>query len=91
MIWIDVLLCHIAYGVIKLSILLFYKRIFITPWFQKAANIFMGIVVAWMFAATFVSKILSTILVDIYVCRDKYFLENLSTHGGTLVQTRNRS
>ncbi|KAI4156813.1 MAG: hypothetical protein L6R39_001009 [Caloplaca ligustica] len=52
LIWVDVLLCHIIYGVIKISILLFYRRIFITPWFRTTTTIFMGVVLAWMLAAT---------------------------------------
>lgn len=63
------LLCHIAYAAIKLSVLLFYKRIFITLWFQRTANVFMAVVVAWLIAATFVSDVL------VLVCPDTQTLE----------------
>ena len=49
-------MCHLVYGVIKLSILFFYRRIFITPRFRKTTDIFMVIVIAWMITAAFVSK-----------------------------------
>jgi len=49
----DVLVCHTCYGFIKVSILLFYKRIFVTPKFKMAANIMLGFVAAWFIAATF--------------------------------------
>lgn len=52
----DVLLLHIALGVVKVSLLLFYKRIFVTPWFQKTANVFMVVVGAWMLTASLVSR-----------------------------------
>ena len=52
--WIDVLLCHLVFAAIKLSIVLFYKRIFVPRWFQITANVLMGIVVSWLLAATFV-------------------------------------
>lgn len=50
-------MCHIVYGVIKLSIVLFYRRIFITPWFRRTTIIFMGVVVAWMIAAALASNL----------------------------------
>ncbi|KAF7945535.1 hypothetical protein EAE96_010302 [Botrytis aclada] len=49
----DVLLCHLAYGVIKSSVVLFYKRIFISPRFQLLGNILLGFDICWLITATF--------------------------------------
>ena len=70
------LLCHIAYAAIKLSILLFYKRIFITPWFMGTANVFMGVVVAWLIAATFVSDVFSIVCPDTETLQGHIFSAN---------------
>ncbi|MCJ1245199.1 hypothetical protein MMC30_002400 [Trapelia coarctata] len=42
---------HLAIGVIKLSVLSFYKSIFVTPKFRFAANITMGVVWAWILSS----------------------------------------
>ena len=55
LLWVDVLLCHLCYGVIKISILLFYRRIFVTPWFRHTVYVFIGVVSCWMMAAFLVS------------------------------------
>ena len=34
----DIILCHSVFGIIKISIVLFYKRIFDVAWFRKLAN-----------------------------------------------------
>jgi len=52
----EIIICHFTYGLIKISVLLFYKRIFnINKSFRTYANIVLGINVAWMISAFFVS------------------------------------
>ncbi|KAF2726950.1 hypothetical protein EJ04DRAFT_517555 [Polyplosphaeria fusca] len=53
-IFIDVLLCHLVYELIKVSILLFYKRIFPTPKFNAHANTVLGVVTAFTITITLV-------------------------------------
>lgn len=62
MLFVDVLLCHLIYGIIKLSVLSFYCRIFTTKRFHLAANIMIGLVVAWMIAAFAVSSSIEVVI-----------------------------
>ncbi|KAL9045094.1 MAG: hypothetical protein Q9214_001820, partial [Letrouitia sp. 1 TL-2023] len=45
----------VAITLIKLSVLLFYQRIFSTPQFRLRTNIFGGLVVAWLFINNFMA------------------------------------
>ena len=60
--FIDVFLCHLIYGLIKVSVLLFYKRIFITPRFRMVANIMIIVVTVWTALATIVRTRQSLVL-----------------------------
>ncbi|MCJ1232403.1 hypothetical protein MMC14_000355 [Varicellaria rhodocarpa] len=40
-------------GLVKISIILFYKQIFVTPKFKLAADILIGIIIAWIIAFFF--------------------------------------
>ncbi|KAF2687595.1 hypothetical protein K458DRAFT_484867 [Lentithecium fluviatile CBS 122367] len=50
--YFGVIIAHISYGLVKLSVLQFYKRIFVTPTFQLSANIMLIIVFLFMLTAT---------------------------------------
>ena len=79
-------MCHIVYGIIKVSLLLFFRRIFITPWFRKTTSVFMGVVIAWMIAATFVGlTVLQQFEIRLTIpYRDTLSPLHLSTNGGPL-------
>ena len=47
---------HVTYGITKISLILFYKRIFVKKWFRVTGNILMAIVGAWMVAACLVRQ-----------------------------------
>ena len=49
------ILAYSAYGLAKISVLEFYKRIFAIPKFKRAANITLVLVISWMIAAILVS------------------------------------
>ncbi|KAG9241330.1 hypothetical protein BJ878DRAFT_545367 [Calycina marina] len=49
----DVLVSHFTYGLIKISVVIFYKRIFTGRSFNISANVVMGAVIAWMIIAFF--------------------------------------
>lgn len=48
--FVNLLVCHFVFGLVKISVLLFYKRIFDTPRFRMLANTLMIITMAWMLA-----------------------------------------
>ena len=50
----DFLLMHFVFGLVKISVTLFYKRIFITPRFRCWANATLIAVSMWMISAFFV-------------------------------------
>jgi hypothetical protein len=54
--YVGVIVAHLSYGLSKLSVLQFYKRIFSMGRFKAAANLVMGVVVAFMVTATLVSN-----------------------------------
>ena len=54
--YVGVIVAHLSYGFVKLAVLQFYKRIFLTPRFHMSANITMVFVVAFMLTATLVSS-----------------------------------
>ena len=49
------LLVYLTFGIVKISALLFYKRIFTEPRFNLAANIMMAAVVSWTIVQFIVS------------------------------------
>ena len=49
------LLVYLTFGVVKISAILFYKRLFTELRFRLAANIMMAVVVAWTVAQFIVS------------------------------------
>ncbi|KAA6408787.1 MAG: integral membrane [Lasallia pustulata] len=51
--YLTVLLSQLAIGTVKISVITFYKRIFRTQSFHRAANILLGFVVAWILATSF--------------------------------------
>ena len=51
--WVQQLLYVLTCSAVKLSILYYYKRIFVTPSFQIQANIMLGISIAWLIAFFF--------------------------------------
>ena len=55
----DIVLSHFTYGIIKISVILFYKRIFAVVWFRKLANVALIVVGSWTVAAVLVSLMLS--------------------------------
>ena len=50
-----VIVAHLAMGVVKISVLSFYKRIFAIRSFRRAANVTMGFVILWILGSFFVS------------------------------------
>ncbi|KAL5117423.1 hypothetical protein ACEQ8H_004739 [Pleosporales sp. CAS-2024a] len=52
--YVGVIVAHLSYGLAKLSVLQFYKRIFLIPRFQMSANITIAFVAAFMLTATLV-------------------------------------
>lgn len=53
-IYVDVILCHLVYGIIKISVILFYKRIFeVRKRFRVFFNIYFFVVIAWTITAFF--------------------------------------
>ncbi|KAF1950073.1 hypothetical protein CC80DRAFT_248826 [Byssothecium circinans] len=53
-IYVDVILCHLVYGIIKMSVVLFYRRIFqVRKRFRVFFNIYFTVVVAWTITAFF--------------------------------------
>ena len=50
------LLVYLTFGIVKVSVILFYKRIFNEPQFRLVANIMMVIVVGWTIAQFIVSS-----------------------------------
>ena len=48
-----VIVAFLSYGLVKVSVLLLYKRIFDIQQFRLRANVLLGIVVAWTLAAIF--------------------------------------
>ena len=51
----DTLVSIVALAVVKISVVLFYKRIFISSGFRKAANAALVFIVSWMLALFIVS------------------------------------
>lgn len=51
----DIIIGYFTFGIIKISIILFYKRIFAVDWFLKLANIALAIVGSWTIATVLVS------------------------------------
>ena len=49
------LLVYLTFGIVKVSVILFYKRIFNEPQFRLVANIMMVVVVGWTIAQFIVS------------------------------------
>ncbi|KAJ5636927.1 uncharacterized protein N7484_010240 [Penicillium longicatenatum] len=45
--WIEIFPLITSLVLVKVSILLFYQRIFVTPWFQLAVRIYIAILVMW--------------------------------------------
>ena len=45
---------HFVYGIIKISVILFYKRIFTTKTFALAANIALALAIGFIVVAFFV-------------------------------------
>jgi hypothetical protein len=56
--YVGVIVAHLSYGLVKLAVLQFYKRIFSTPRFRMTANITMVFVATFMLTATLVSTTL---------------------------------
>ena len=50
------LLVYLTFGIVKVSVILFYKRIFNEPQFRLVANIMMVVVVGWTIAQFIVSS-----------------------------------
>ena len=50
-----VIVAHLAMGVVKISVLSFYKRIFAVRSFRRGANVTMGFVILWILGSFFVS------------------------------------
>ena len=50
----DVLLYIVAVSLVKISVIFFYKRIFVTKGFRIAADLTLGFTVAWMISFFFV-------------------------------------
>ena len=59
-----VISAHLSYGFAKISVLHFYKRIFVTQKFRQAANIVLVVVILFMIAATAVSALNSLLFFD---------------------------
>ncbi|KAF2176820.1 hypothetical protein K469DRAFT_678100 [Zopfia rhizophila CBS 207.26] len=49
----DIIICHFVYGLIKISVVLFYKRIFTTRRFKTVVNVVIGLVAGFMIASFF--------------------------------------
>jgi hypothetical protein len=54
--YVGVIVAHLSYGLVKLGVLQFYKRVFPIPTFRKWANVMLVIVGMFMLAATLVSQ-----------------------------------
>jgi len=52
----DVLICHFLYGLIKISVVLFYKRIFQGKTFNACANVVLVLIGMFMAISFFVSE-----------------------------------
>jgi hypothetical protein len=57
----DAMICHFLYGLIKISVVFFYKRIFVGKIFKICANTVIGMILMWMTFAFFVSQTPSNI------------------------------
>ena len=55
-IYADMILDHLTYGLIKISAVLFYKRIFTIASFRRVANIALIIIACWTIAAVLVCR-----------------------------------
>lgn len=51
----DILICHFVFGLTKISVVLFYKRIFTTRRFVLAANIVLVTITLFILISFFVS------------------------------------
>lgn len=51
----DTLICHFVYGLIKISVVVFYKRIFTSRHFNICANIVLGMISLYIILSFFVS------------------------------------
>jgi hypothetical protein len=57
----DVIFGHIIYGLIKISVAIFYQRIFfLSSRFNVIAYVYVATVIGWVFSATFVSLRIDT-------------------------------
>lgn len=52
--WVEVFLLLASLVLVRISILLFYRRIFATPWFEFAVWVFVVVLVSWGIACIIV-------------------------------------
>ena len=71
--YFNVILAHLAIGVVKISMLEFYKRIFDVRNFHRAANIVMVFVILWI-PDSFSVRITSIYQVVFLISADTSFL-----------------
>ena len=56
--WIQAFLLQICISLVKISILCFYKRIFVIRKFRMVANFGIGVIAVWCIIYVFVSRVL---------------------------------